>query len=360
MVHLLEYYRINVLKCFDNDKSKWGSLLWNHIEVVEPYYTNAEELIVICFYDKSVTDKITKQCVEIGFSNYVTVKWEDFREAISELPDKEYLELVGKERTGEYLDIDNPKSFNEKIQWMKLYDRNPLYHKLVDKYAVKEYVSLLIGDEYVIPSYGVWDSFKNINFDILPNSFVLKCTHDSGSVEVIKEKKEIDYIALEKKFCDYLNIDYYKLSREWCYKDVPRRILAEKCINEMDDVVDYKIHCFNGEPKIIQVIGNRDLHAHTAKECFMTTEWKHEELMYHTYDLYETMPHKPENLGEMLEKASILARNLKYVRIDLYNICGKIYFGEYTLNPAAGFGKWKGQEQFLVGSWIDLPIHCAR
>lgn len=278
---------------------------------------------------------------------------------------KDYPELLKKRyrlETGEKLDYSHLQTYNEKIQWLKMYESTPLKTQLADKYRVREWISEKIGEQYLIPLLGVWDKFDDIDFDTLPDQFVLKCNHGCGYNYVIKDKKAMDREYARKKFEYWLKRNYAFVScrLELHYKDIKPCIIAEKYIEQMDgNLFDYKIHVFNGEPKIIQVIGDRDLNHHKAKEIFLTPDWKPAELMYHTYDQYAEPPERPDNMDEMLRIAGILGSEFRYVRVDLYNISGEIKFGEMTFAPKSGFGKWKGQAGLLVGSWIDIPERTA-
>lgn len=252
-------------------------------------------------------------------------------------------------------DLNNPRSFNEKIQWIKLHDVTPLMTKLADKYLVRDWIEEKIGAQYLIPLLGVWDRFDDIIFDELPDRFVLKCNHGSGMNLVVKDKKTFDRAEAKTMFDQWILTNYaFQNGFELQYKDIPRKIIAEEYIEQMDeDLLDYKIHCFGGKPKIIHVIGDRNLARHTAKEAFFDLDWNPVNWMYHTYDSYDVLPEKPNNLNELLRICRILSEEFRYVRVDLYDISGKILFGELTFTPAGGYGKWGGEEQYLVGSWIN-------
>ena len=254
------------------------------------------------------------------------------------------------------LDLENPKSFNEKIQWLKLYDTTSLKTRLADKYMVRDWIKAMIGEQYLVPLLGVWDSFDDINFSILPDHFVLKCNHGSGMNMVVKDKNRLDLKVAKARFDKWMKDDYTFLNGfEMQYKDIPHKIIAEEYIEQMDsNLLDYKIHVFGGEPRIIQVIGDRDLVNHTGKEAFLDLNWQPQDLMYHTYDMYEEIPERPENLDEMLRIAKVLGTDFRYVCVDLYDIDGTILFGEMTFTPASGYGKWEGQAAYLVGSWINI------
>lgn len=259
------------------------------------------------------------------------------------IPDKLYLSVLYRCRMGRWIDWKNPQTFTEKIQWLKLYNRKPEYTTMVDKYDVKKYVADKIGEEYVIPTLGVWDSVDDIDFESLPERFVLKTTHGGGSggVVICRDKNSFDIESAKKKLKESLASDIYKNYREWPYKNVPRRIIAEKFIEipEKTDLTDYKIFCFNGVPTYIQVIQERN-----TRETidFFDTEWNHQEF----YGLNPTpkpadrpIP-KPANLAEMISVAEILSKDADFVRVDVYQVEKGIYFGELTLFPASGIGSF--------------------
>lgn len=260
--------------------------------------------------------------------------------------DEMYLKIVYRLKMGKPLNLKAPQTFQEKIQWLKLYNRRPEYTTMVDKFAVKDYVSRIIGSEYIIPTFGVWDKFSDIDFDKLPNKFVLKTTHGGGSCGVIvcRDKSEFDKDKARRLLEASLNSDIYLALREWPYKDVPRRIIAEQLLEipDSNDLSDYKIFCFNGEPKYIQVIQDRH-----AKETidFYDTAWKHQEFIGLNKSAVpgKLLP-KPDNLAEMLDAARQLARNTVFLRVDLYRVDNRIYFGETTFYPASGFGSFTPEE----------------
>jgi len=272
------------------------------------------------------------------------------------IPSKYYLSYLYKKLSGETLNLKNPASYNEKLQWLKLYDKNPLYTKLVDKYAVREYVKEKIGDEYLIPLLGgPWYSVDEIDFDTLPDKFVLKCTHDSGSVIICKDKSKFDINAAKKKLGKCLKIKFFYLAREWPYKNVPPAIIAEKyMVDETGyELKDYKIFTFNGIPKLIQVDYDR-FQGH--KRNLYNTKWEYLPIQIQ----YPTDPSVkidcPKKLDEMLEAAGKLANGLVHVRVDLYSIEDQLYFGEMTFYHGGGFEKFtpKGFE-YEMGRWLELP-----
>ena len=254
------------------------------------------------------------------------------------LDDETCIKKLFKVKMGYQLDLDNPKTFNEKLQWLKLHDRNPIYTSMVDKYAVKEYVASVIGDQYIIPTLGVWDRFEDIDFDSLPNQFVLKCTHDSGGLIIVKDKSKMDLKAARNKINKSLKRNYYYVGREWPYKNVKPRILAEQYIVDPigKELCDYKIHSFNGEPKMILVCQDR-YSPGGLTEDFFDVNWTHLEVKRPKHGNAITNISKPNELDEMLEIARKLSMNIPFIRVDLFNANGSIYFGELTFYPAGGF-----------------------
>lgn len=285
------------------------------------------------------------------------------------LPDKPYLQLLYRFKMGHRLDLKSPKTFTEKIQWLKLYNRKPEYTFMVDKYAVKKYVADIIGEKYIIPTLGVWDKPEDIDWDALPNEFVLKTTHGGGSggVVICKDKKTFDRNKAILTLRDSMNSDIYRSLREWPYKDVKKRVLAEKYMapkdmvnNPIYDLSDYKFFCFNGEPKYCQVI--RDRHSKESID-FYDMNWRHQEFVglnpvtssgKNLVNGVNPVP-RPLLLDDMICVCHKLSKNMKFVRIDMYVIDNRIYFGEITFYPASGMGlfnpdKWNEE----LGNLISL------
>lgn len=271
------------------------------------------------------------------------------------IPSKLWLKLEYYISINKELNLKKPKTFNEKLQWLKLYDRKPEYKDLVDKYEVRKYIEKAIGEEYLIPMLGIYDRYEDINFAKLPNQFVLKCTHDSGGLVICKDKNKLDDEAAKKKINNSLKRNYYYVHREWPYKNVKPRIICEKYMVDESGVElkDYKIFCFGGEPKIIQVdYGRFTKH----KRNLYDTEWSY----IHASIQYPTDPNvkikKPKRLDAMLQLAKVLSKDYPHVRVDFYSINEKIYFGELTFYHEAGFGKIEPEEfEIMMGSWIELP-----
>lgn len=275
------------------------------------------------------------------------------------MSDEKYLKIMYFLRMHHRLDLVNPKSFSEKLQWLKLYDRRPEYTQMVDKYAVKEYVAKVLGPECIIPTIGVWDKPEEIEWDKLPNKFVLKTTHGGGGtgVFVCKDKSTIDKEKIIKNLTQSLDIDIYTMLKEWPYKDVPRRIIAEEFIDPIPgkkDLPDYKVFCFNGEPKFCQVITGRD-----GEMCtdFFDKDWKHQP--FHEpkeYPFAKIEPQKPKYFDLMWKAANKLAAEKSFTRIDFYETKDKILFGEITFFPTSGFGRFNPNEyDRILGQMIALP-----
>lgn len=274
-------------------------------------------------------------------------------------PDKLYLKLLYFSQMGKRLDLENPKTFNEKLQWLKLYNRNPEYTTMVDKYAVKEYVASKIGEKYIIPMLGVWDNVDEIDWEALPNQFVLKTTHGGGNTGVVicKDKNNIDVEKIKRKLYSSLKQDIYKTYREWPYKNVPKRIIAEKyMIDESgQELKDYKFFCFNGLVQCYKIDFDRFV-SHKANY------YNRESLLLPFGEVICPADHskvfkKPISIDKMIELAEVLAKDIPFVRVDFYNIKGKIYFGEITFFPAAGLGRFEPEEwDSILGYWIKLPL----
>lgn len=268
------------------------------------------------------------------------------------IPDSWYLKINYRCRTGLSLNLENPRRFNEKLQWLKLHDRQPIYTTCVDKYAVRAHVGRIIGEEYLIPIYGVWDSADEIDFAKLPEKCVLKCTHDSGSVAIID--KNTDKAALKKKLKKWLSHDYYIRGREWPYKDVKHRVICEKFMQNAasEGLTDYKFFCFHGEPKLLIVCTERTEMG--PKVTFMDMDWEKLPFERH-YPASDVPIKKPANFELMIQLSKKLAAGFPFVRVDLYEIRAKVYFGELTLYPGGGFEEFKPDEwDEKLGALIDI------
>ena len=257
------------------------------------------------------------------------------------LPDKLYLRLLFRLKMGKWPNLSHPKTFNEKLQWLKLYDRRPEYTQMVDKVAVKNYVANIIGREHIIPTLGVWERPEDIEWDTLPKQFVLKTTHGSGSsgVVICKDKDTFDKEAAIKKLDQSMKTDVYKRLREWPYKNIRKRILAEDFITAEGnkDLADYKVYCFSGEPQFIFVCDNRYSDTGMTVDCY-SIEWKHMDVKVAGHENPGGHP-KPVLLTKMLEMAQKLSNGIPHIRTDFYYTGTKIYFSELTFFSSSGHGK---------------------
>ena len=289
-------------------------------------------------FQKAIADNITK-------SNLL--QW---------LSDEMYLKLIYRLIFGRKLDLENPKTFNEKLQWLKLHNRKPEYTLMVDKLEVKKYIAEQIGEEYVIPTLGVWDSFDDIDFDSLPNQFVLKCTHDSGGLVICRDKNKLDISKAREKINKALTRRFFFFGREWPYKDVKPRIIAEKYMvdEKVDELRDYKFFCFGGVCKCLKVDFDRFIEHHA----------NYYDSNGNLLELGEKIcpPNKdktiilPNNKAKMMQFAEKLSKDIPFLRADFYDVNGKIYFGELTFYPASGWGEFIDEElDYTLGDWIKLP-----
>lgn len=260
-------------------------------------------------------------------------------------------------RVGYYPNLRNPQTFNEKLQWLKLNCHNPQYTQLVDKFSVKDYVASIIGEQYIIPTLGVWDKFEQIDFDKLPNQFVLKCTHDSGGLVICKDKKSFDLDFAKKKIKKSLETDYYYLGFEWPYKDVKHRIIAEKYMedSETGEMRDYKFYVFNGEVKILKLATDRDVNSGEVNMDFYDMDFNHLPFRRGHNNASKTLS-KPSQFELMKQLAEKLAKGIPFVRVDFYEVNGNVFFGEMTFFPASGWVAFEPQEwDYKLGSWLKLP-----
>ena len=272
------------------------------------------------------------------------------------LPDKAYLSILYRASFKKRINWKNPKTFNEKLQWLKLYDRNPNYCNMVDKYEAKRFVKERIGSEYVVPALaGPWDDFDEIDFDTLPDRFVLKTTHDCGGVFICKDKKSIDYEGAKHFLNKHLQRDYYLTCREWPYKNVKPRIFAEEYLADLEgDLKDYKFFCFNGVPKLMFIASERQSKVNETKFDFFDMDFNHLPIT-NGHPNAHTAPKAPENFELMKELAVILSRNIPHLRVDFYECNGKLYLGELTFSHWGGLVPFEPEKwDEILGSWIQL------
>ena len=255
---------------------------------------------------------------------------------------------------GYTLDLNNPKSFNEKLQWLKLHDRNPLYTTLVDKLAVKEWVSSKIGDQYIVPTLAVWKDVDEIDLNVLPGQFVIKANHYSGYVAICKDKETFDFSYAKKRLASMMKKNLFYYAREWPYKDVKPLVFAEEYLepDETGSTADYKVFCFSGEPKMIQLHKGR--FSNHTQDTF-DPQWNHLDIRQPAYPLADVTPAAPKQLEEMLRLSRILSAGIPHVRVDWYINRDQLKLGEMTFFDASGLCPYENYEDdLMIGSWIDL------
>lgn len=273
------------------------------------------------------------------------------------LPDKIDLKLLYRACIGKRLNLESPCTFTEKIQWLKLYDRKSIYTQMADKFAAKEYVAGIIGKEYIIPTYGVWDSFDDIDFESLPNQFVLKCTHDSGGIVICRDKCQLDICEARKVINRCLKRNMFWESREWVYKEIKPRIIAEKYIEATKEhaLPDYKFFTFGGKVKALFVATDREKNNIETSFDFYDRDFHHIPVR----NGHPNNPNgviKPTRYDEMIELAEKLSKGTAHLRVDFYEVDGKIYFGELTFYHYSGLVPFDpSQYDELFGSWISIP-----
>ncbi|MBO4620703.1 MAG: hypothetical protein J5654_11415 [Victivallales bacterium] len=274
------------------------------------------------------------------------------------LPDKLRLSLKYRRRFHRKLDWDNPKRFTEKIQWMKIYGRTPINMVMSDKYAVKKYIKERIGEQYVIPLLGVWDRPEDIDFSQLPDRFVLKCNHNSGTgMYICRDKSKLDENAVRKGLRKGLRQDYYVGSREYAYKGIPRKIIAEEYMEDAEtkELRDYKFFCFDGEPKALFIAKDRLQGEHAVTFDFFDMDYNHLPFT-NGHPNAAVLPEKPKCFEEMKALAATLSKGIPHVRVDFYEVNGKVYFGEFTFSHWGGLMPFDPDEwDYTFGSWLKLP-----
>lgn len=274
------------------------------------------------------------------------------------IPDVPYLYLKYYFRMGKWLHLRHPRTFNEKLQWLKQYGRRPIDTIWSDKYAVKELIAKEIGAEYVIPLIGVWDSFDAIDFDRLPNQFVLKCTHDSGGIVICRDKSQFDIEKARLTIERGMKHNFYVYSREKAYRDIPKRIIAEEYREDAktQELRDYKFFCFDGEPKALFIASDRQIKGEETKFDFFDMDYKHLPFT-NGHPNATVLPEKPLKFEEMKQLAAKLSKGIPHVRVDFYEVNGQVYFGEMTYSHWGGMTPFDPEEwDYKFGSWIKLPI----
>ncbi|WP_218645659.1 MULTISPECIES: ATP-grasp fold amidoligase family protein [unclassified Acinetobacter] len=266
-----------------------------------------------------------------------------------------YLKLLFPLKTGYKLNLNKPRTYNEKLQWLKIHYKTPVMTKMVDKFLAKEFARNIIGDDFIVKSYGTWNSFEEIDFNVLPKSFVLKTTHDQGGVIIVRDKNKLDKEYAKNKLSKHLNRQHYFLSREWPYKNVKPRIMAEALLidNEVDDLYDYKFYCFDGEPKIMYIAHGR--HTDTCYFDFYDMDFNKLDISRPGYPQSNQHFEIPANWELMKQLARKLSLGFPHLRVDFYNINGRVYLGELTFFQGGGLMPFQPEIwDKVLGDWIHL------
>ena len=365
------------LKCFGikvdfycDNHVPTGTVIRDGIKVrdISYLYENKDKIQVFLTVGANYQQEITTQLQEHGIENIIIVDWLLISQVLDSIDasddevarqryhaiynDEEYLPAFYEFITGEKLDLHHPRTFNEKLQWLKVYNRRPEYTRMVDKYEAKHFIDERIGSGYTIPTIGVWDSFDEIDFDMLPEQFVLKCTHDSNSIVIVEDKENLDKEKAKRTLDRALKKNYFWYGREWSYKNVKPRIIAEAMLPERN-LNDYKFFCFDGTVKMIQVDLDRFIN---HKRNFYNREWKYESFMQGYPTAPEITVEKPKCLEEMIEIAEKLSVSIPHIRVDFYIIDDRPVVGELTFFHECGIKKFTPIEWDLTfGEWITLP-----
>lgn len=279
------------------------------------------------------------------------------------LPDKLYLKKLYKKKTGKELNLKNPTLFNEKLNWLKLYNRRPEYTMMADKYRVRDYIKEKIGEEYLVPLLGVYDKVEDIDFDSLPNKFVLKCNHDS-EVVICRDKENNDFQCKKGKISSIeevkaylrkrLGINFYKASREWPYKNIERKIICEKYLENSNGnaLLEYNAFCFNGVPKFFKVGTKKE--DETLVKDFYNSEWEYMDLI--TGEAAGDVYSKPEFFDEIIRIAKVFSKDIPHIRVDFLVCDNRLYSGELTFFSAGGFWKLNPEKwDRIFGDYLELP-----
>lgn len=274
------------------------------------------------------------------------------------IPDKPYICLQYFYHFHKFPNLKNPQTFNEKLQWLKLYDRKPEYTKMVDKVEAKKYVASLIGDEYIIPTLGVWERAEDIDFDSLPNQFVLKWNHDSGSIVICRDKSTFDKEAAIKKLSGGEKRNGFWYGREWPYKNVKPLVFAEQYMEDKEtkELRDYKVFCFNGVAKTLFIATDRQTEGKLTTHDFYTVDFEHLPIRKGIHPNVPERIKQPKCLRKMLDISELVSKNIPHLRVDFYEVDGKIYFGELTFADGSGYEKFSPEQwDKTFGDWITLP-----
>ena len=288
---------------------------------------------------------------------YLLAPYLGSRGLLNWMKDETFLQLRYRAMMDRTPDLKNPRTYTEKIQWLKLHDRRPEYPPLADKSLVKEFVKNTIGEEYLIPTLAVWDKAEDIDFDILPDAFVLKCTHDSGGMLICRDKSRLDREQAIARMDTLLRKSFFSINREWVYKNITPRIIAEPYMEDSrtGELRDYKFFCFDGVPKLMFVASERQKPDTDTKFDFFDMDYNHLDLI-NGHPNAAVPPERPENFERMKILAANLSRNIPHVRVDFYEVDGKVYFGELTFYHFSGSVPFQPESwDETIGSWLTLP-----
>ena len=355
----------------DNKYSE-GEIIRDGIKVKKCVYLyeNRDNIFTFVCVGKKLQKEIVNELIKNGVSHYTIIGSEEVMMCLDSIDkaddkikekyrniydDSIFLKKQFKKKAGYELNLDNPKSFNEKLQWLKINNHNPKYTQMVDKVAFKEYIAKEIGSEFVFPTLGVWEKYEDIDFDKLPDKFVLKCNHDSGSIVVVEDKNKIDYVAVKDKLTSRLNVNYYWASREWPYKNIQRKIIAEPYLVDETgtELKDYKLFCFNGKVRMIQVDYDRFVE---HKRTLYDTDWNRQNFTLGFPTDKSVEIDKPDELEEMIQLAERFSEGIPHVRVDLYIINHQVFFGEFTFFHGGGYEKFTPDIwDYTLGDMIILP-----
>lgn len=278
-----------------------------------------------------------------GLNNHGLLSW---------MSDKANVKLIYRLRTGKALDLKNPETFNEKLQWLKVYDHNPRYTNLVDKVTAKQVVGRLIGEEHIVPIIKTWEKAEQIDLSMLPDQFVLKCNHDQGSVVIVRDKRKLNLNETVDFFKKRLKKNNYFSTREFGYKGIIPLVFAENFLGE--SIRDYKFYCFHGEPLFLYV-GQGLTCDHSLKIDYFDLDWNPMPFYRTDYERLGKVP-KPRHFEEMKEIAKVLSKDVPFVRIDLFEENSTVFFSEFTLCPASGFMPFVPEEyDRIIGSYLNIP-----
>lgn len=343
----------NSVVFLDNDKTKQNKTILGY-QCISPKEADVDVECFIASCQKTTIDSIVKQCNALGFRNVRVVDSMLCDKYKSSISDEEYVSYFFYSAMGYEADLNNPKTFNEKLQWLKLNNKQEKYTVLADKDGVKDYVANIIGKDYIVPTIGVYDSYDQIDWKCIPNKFVMKCTHDSGSTIVCNDIESFDHSIARRKMETALDIDYYLVGREYPYHNIPRKIIIERNLSVNNQrPIDYKFLCFNGVVKCLFVTTERGT-KQGLKMTFFDREWNRLPFERH-YPIADYPIHKPDRFDDMIHIAETLSKDMPFVRVDLYEIDGRIYFSEFTFFPGGGIEEFSPFEWDLkLGEWITI------